>query len=49
MLHEGEFASDEDRRLFHEGQAFFASGKGSAMDDVLAELGMKPEDFPSSE
>jgi hypothetical protein len=32
----------------HEGQAFFASGKGIPMEDVLAEFGMKPEDFPLS-
>ncbi len=40
--------SDEDRRRFLEGQAIFASGKGIPMDDVLAEFGMKPEDFPLS-
>ncbi len=48
MLDDDEPVSDEDRRRFHEGQAFFASGKGVPMDDVLAEFGMKPEDFPLS-
>ncbi len=48
MLDDNEPVSDEDRRRFHEGQAFFASGKGIPMDDVLAEFGMKPEDFPLS-
>lgn len=38
--------SDGDRRRFHEGRAFFASGKGIPMEAVLAEFGMKPEDFP---
>ena len=40
--------SDEDRRRFHEGQAWFAQrgGKGIPMEDVLSEFGMKPEDFP---
>ena len=40
--------SEEDRRRFHEGQAWFAQhgGKGVPMEDVLAEFGMKPEDFP---
>lgn len=38
----------EDRRRFHEGQAWFAQrgGKGLPMEDVLAEFGLKPEDFP---
>jgi len=48
MVDDDEPVSDEDRRRFHEGQAFFASGKGIPMDDVLAEFGMKPEDFPLS-
>jgi hypothetical protein len=39
---------EEDRRRFHEGQAWFArqGGKGIPMEDVLAEFGVKPEDFP---
>jgi hypothetical protein len=48
MVDDDEPVSDEDRRRFHEGQAFFASGKGIPMDDVLAEFGLKPEDFPLS-
>jgi hypothetical protein len=38
----------EDRRRFHEGQAWFAErgGKGVPMDDVLADFGLTPEDFP---
>ena len=38
----------EDRRRFQEGQAWFArrGGKGIPMEDLLAEFGMKPEDFP---
>ena len=47
MVEEEEPVTDEDRRRFHEGQAFLAKGgKGTPMDDVLAEFGMKPEDFP---
>jgi hypothetical protein len=39
--------SEEDRRRFHEGQACFASGgKGTPMEEVLAEFGLKPDDFP---
>jgi hypothetical protein len=40
--------TEEDRRRFHEGQAWFAErgGKGIPMEDVLAEFGLKPEDFP---
>jgi hypothetical protein len=48
MLDNDEPVSDEDRRRFREGQAFFACGKGIPMEDVLAEFGMKPEDFPLS-
>lgn len=48
MVEEEESVTDEDRRRFHEGQAWFAQrgGKGTSMEDVLAEFGMKPEDFP---
>jgi len=47
MIHD-EPVTDEDRRRFHEGQAWFAQrgGKGIPMEDVLAEFGMKPEDLP---
>ena len=42
--------TDEDRRLFHEGQIWFRQrgGKGIPMEDVLSEFGLKPEDFPES-
>ncbi|MBV9155186.1 MAG: hypothetical protein JO097_02930 [Acidobacteriaceae bacterium] len=45
---EPEPVTEEDRRRFHEGQAWFASrgGKGIPMEDVLADFGLKPEDFP---
>lgn len=45
MIHD-EPVTSEDRRRFQEGQAFFASGKGTPMEDVLAEFGLTPEDFP---
>jgi hypothetical protein len=40
--------TEQDRRRFHGGQAWFAqrSGKGIPMETVLSELGLKPEDFP---
>lgn len=40
--------TDQDRRRFHEGQAWFRQrgGKGIPMEDVLAEFDLKPEDFP---
>jgi hypothetical protein len=49
MVHEDdEPVTDEDRRRFHDGQAWFArrGGRGIPMEDVLAEFGVKPEDFP---
>jgi len=46
MVDDDEPASEEDRRRFHEGQTFFASGKGIPMENVLAEFGLKPDDFP---
>lgn len=50
MVHgdDDEPITNEDLRRFHEGQAWFAQrgGKGIPMEDVLAEFGMKPEDFP---
>ena len=49
MVHadDDEPVTEEDRRRFHQGQAWFAQrgGKGIPMEDVLAEFGMKPEDF----
>ena len=40
----------QDRDRFRAGQAWFArrGGKGIPMEDVLAEFGVKPEDFPRS-
>ncbi len=50
MIHDDddEPVTEEDRRRFHEGQAWFAQrgGKGIPMEDVLGEFGVKPEDFP---
>jgi len=48
MLQDEESVTDEDRRRFHQGQAWFAEhgGKGIPMEDVLGEFGLKPEDFP---
>jgi hypothetical protein len=39
--------TEEDRRRFQEGQNWFArrDGKGIPMADVLADFGLKPEDF----
>ena len=38
-----------DRRRIHEGQEWFRQrgGKGIPMEDVLAEFGIQPEDFPA--
>jgi hypothetical protein len=40
--------AEQDRRRFHAGDAWFAQrgGKGIPMEEVLAEFGLKPEDFP---
>ena len=40
--------TEQDKRLFHGGQAWFAQrgGKGISMESVLAECGLKSEDFP---
>ena len=51
LVHDNEDAepvTEEDRLRFHEGQAWFAQrgGQGIPMEDVLAEFGLKPEDFP---
>lgn len=42
--------TEQDRRRFHEGQAWFRQrgGKGIPMEDVLAEFDLKLEDFPHS-
>ena len=48
MIHDDhEPVTEEDRRRFHEGQAWFArrGGKGIPMEEVLSEFGLKPEDF----
>jgi hypothetical protein len=41
---------EQDRARLHGGQAWFAQrgGKGIPMEDILAEFGLKPEDFPRS-
>jgi hypothetical protein len=43
-----ETVTEQDRRRFHEGQAWFRQrgGKGVPMADVLAEFDLKPEDLP---
>lgn len=43
--------TEQDRARFKTGQAWFAQrgGKGIPMEDVLAEFGLKPEDFPPPE
>jgi hypothetical protein len=50
MIHDesDEPVTEEDRRRYREGKAWFAQrgGKGVPMDEVLAEFGLKPEDFP---
>lgn len=49
MVHDDdEPVTEEDRRRFQEGQAWFAQrgGKGIPMEDVLASAGFTPEDFP---
>ena len=39
--------TEQDSRRFREGQAWFRQhGNGVPMEDVLAEFGVKPEDFP---
>jgi hypothetical protein len=42
--------TEQDRLRLHNGQAWFRQhgGQGVAMDDVLAEFDLKPEDFPHS-
>jgi hypothetical protein len=40
--------TEQDRHRFHEGQAWFEeqSGTGIPFENILAEFGLKPEDFP---
>ena len=42
--------TEQDRRRFHGGQAWFAQrgGRGIPMDEVLAEFGLDPEEFAPS-
>ena len=48
MVHDEEPVTEEDHRRFQEGQAYFANGgKGISMEDVLADFGVKVEDFPA--
>jgi hypothetical protein len=50
MIHDDdeEPIPDEDRCRYRQGQAWFAQrgGSGIPMEDVLADFGLKPEDFP---
>ena len=48
MTYDDERVTEEDRRRFHEGQAWFAQrdGKGIPMEEVLADFGLTPQDFP---
>lgn len=38
--------TEQDRCRFHGGRAWFAQHNGIPMEDLLAEFGPKPEDFP---
>lgn len=40
--------TEKSRSRFQEGQVWFAQNEGTPMEDVLNELGLKPEDFPLS-
>ena len=49
MVHDDrEPVSEEDRRRLEDGPAWFAKrgGRGIPMEDVLAEFGLRAEDFP---
>jgi hypothetical protein len=50
MIHDDDEdpVTEDDRRRFQKGQAWFEQrdGRGIPMEDVLAEFGMKLEDFP---
>jgi hypothetical protein len=48
MIHDDEPVTEEDLLRYREGKAWFGQhdGKGIPMDDVVAEFGLKPEDFP---
>ncbi len=39
--------TEQDRQRFHKGQSWFAQrGRGTPMEEVLAEFGLNSEDFP---
>lgn len=41
--------TEENIRRLRESQAYFAAGgQGASMEEVLADFGLKPEDFPLS-
>jgi hypothetical protein len=46
-----EAVTDQDRRRLREGKAWLAKrgGQGIPMEEVLADFGLKTEDFPTSE
>jgi len=48
MVQDEELVTGEDCRRLHEGQAWFdlRGGKGIPTEDVLAEFGLRPDDFP---
>jgi hypothetical protein len=46
IIGDNETVTDEDRRRYREGRRAFDNGKGVSMEDVLAEFGLKPDDFP---
>jgi hypothetical protein len=50
MIQDDEPVSEEERRRYYEGKAWFAErgGKGIPMEEVLADFGLKPSDFPMS-
>jgi hypothetical protein len=41
--------TEEDRRRFREGRPQFALRGGFPMEDVLADFGVTPDDFPAGE
>jgi hypothetical protein len=43
---EDELVTEEDRRRLRNGHDWFEGGKGIPMEEVLAEFGLKVEDFP---
>ncbi len=48
VMIDDEPVTEDDRRRYRDGSAWFAQrgGKGSPMDEVLAEFGLTAEDFP---